>query len=310
MELRRRTSKFKYKSRGQGAASQQDFECAARILQTLAGFSFTEQALMDCFATDIIDAVGRLEEVRVDADELEVVIDLMEQIAEGGRMPVAACNKASEIGRELLLHGFLHDRPAHHRAGCVETIEVAAGGLVEVAIGLLRCGRSDDTLSQVRGAGGCRLDQRNQLKSNGRSKQVVLMRIERALNLLPGGNLLRLAGCEEASEMREALAGVQNEALMHLMGQRLPAVNESRGVTTEVRGHFLICHLGQNSLQLREAPGSGKLCDGMAELAARRIGLGLAKKLLFEIGNGDRHGTGHRDWCLWQLRLRRMWHCL
>ncbi len=159
-------------------ALKQNFERAPSVLQALAGFRFAEQALMNCFAAHIIDAVGGLEKGRVDADELEVVIDLVQQIAEGGRGTITARYKAGKIGRKFLLHGFLHDGPAHYRAGSVETIEVTAGGFVEITVGFFRRGRSDNALAQMRGARGCGLNERNQLKGDSRAEQVVLVRIE------------------------------------------------------------------------------------------------------------------------------------
>ena len=83
--------------------------------------------------------------------------------------------------------------------------------------------------------------------------------------------------------MREALTGMLDESLMHLMRQGLPADDEARGVTAEVRGHLQICGFWQDVLQLDETASAGKLCNRVTELAAGGIGLGLAEKLRLKL---------------------------
>ena len=51
----------------------------ASVLQALAGFVFTEQALMDSFSAGIVDAVGGTEECGIDAGELEPTSSVFER---------------------------------------------------------------------------------------------------------------------------------------------------------------------------------------------------------------------------------------
>src|ERR1700744_6463416 len=109
-------------------ALKQNFKRAAGVLQALAGFGFAEQTLMHGLASEVIDSVCGLQEGGVNAGELKVIVDLMEQVAKRWRMPVAASDKARQIGRKLLLDGFFHNRAAHDSACRVQAKEVAARG--------------------------------------------------------------------------------------------------------------------------------------------------------------------------------------
>lgn len=120
--------------------------------EALAGFVFREQAVMDGAFAGVVDLVGDAGEVGVDPGEFEVVIDLVEQVAQGGGVAVAGADHAGDLRRELLLDSFFEDGAAHDGTGGEEAVEVAAGGFVEVAIGFFCAGRGDDALAELSGA--------------------------------------------------------------------------------------------------------------------------------------------------------------
>src|ERR1700743_1553526 len=101
--------------------------------------------------------------------------------------------------------------------------------------------------------------------------------------------------------MCEALARVLDEALMHFMSERLPSGNEARRVTAEVCGHLLIGRLGENVFQLREAACAGELRYGMAELAARSVGLRLPEQLGLQIWDRDGQDQPSRQLRFWRM---------
>ena len=126
--------------------------------------------------------------VRIDAGEKQIVVHLVEKVAQGGGVAIAGADQAGERGGELLLDGLFEHRTAHDGAGGKETKEIAARGLVEIAVGLLGAGRGHNAFAQVGGAEDGRLDQLQQLQGKGGAQQIVLLAVEGALNLLPGGS--------------------------------------------------------------------------------------------------------------------------
>ena len=106
-------------------------------MQAAAGFVFGEKTLMDGFAADVVDQVGHTGKVGIEARHLQIVVYLVEEIAEGGGIAVAGANLAGERRGELLLDGLLKNRAAQDGAGSEEAKEIAAGGFVEITIGLL-----------------------------------------------------------------------------------------------------------------------------------------------------------------------------
>lgn len=62
---------------------------------------------MDGLAAHIVDLVGHAGEVGIEAGQLQIVVDLVEEIAEGGGFAVAGADLLRERGGQLLLDGFL-----------------------------------------------------------------------------------------------------------------------------------------------------------------------------------------------------------
>ena len=145
--------------------------------EALAGFVFREQAVMDGAFAGVVDLVGDAGEVGVDPGEFEVVIDLVEQVAQGGGVAVAGADHAGELRRELLLDSFFKDGAAHDGAGGVvdnfrkdaaELMDaVGAGelgdGIAEAAAGRIGGGHGKELLLEmgdVDGHGTVRLGNR------------------------------------------------------------------------------------------------------------------------------------------------------
>jgi len=103
-----------------------------------------------CFLSRIVDLIGDVGKVAVDPRHLQIVVHLVEQVPQGGRVAVAGPHQPRQRLRELLLDRLFQHRPAHHGAGREETEEVTAGCLIQVSICILRAGRSHDTFAQMR----------------------------------------------------------------------------------------------------------------------------------------------------------------
>jgi len=155
-------------------------------LEALAGFVFSEKAVVDGAFACVVDLVGDAGKIGIDAGEFQVVVDLVEQIAEGGGVAIAGSDEARELWGQLLFDGFFKDRAAHDGTGGEEAVEVAACGFVEVAIGFFRGGRGYDALAELGGARNGGLDEFKQLEGEGGAEQVVLLSIEGVLDFLPG----------------------------------------------------------------------------------------------------------------------------
>jgi len=206
-------------------ALEQHLQGLAGVLQAGAGLIFREQTLMDSFFADVVDLVGEAGKAGVDARGLEVVVDFVEQVAEGCGVAVAGSDEVAEAVGEFLLDGFLEDRAAHDSAGGEEREEVAAGGFVEIAVGILRGGLGYDALAEVCGAGYCRLDEVKELGGEGGADEVVLAGIEGSLDGFPGWGEA-IVGLLQAGEGGEPLAGVLDESLLHFKGELIPFVRE------------------------------------------------------------------------------------
>ena len=274
-------------ARCRALALQQELEGVAGGLETLAGFVFREQAVVDGAFACVVDLVGDAGEIGIDAGEFQVVVDLLKQVAQGGGVAIAGADEARELRRQLLLDGFFKDRAAHDGAGGEEAVEVTACGFVEVAVGIFRGGRRDYALAELGGARNGRLDELKKFESKGGAEQVVLLGIECALNFLPGrgGGACLL----EAGERCEALACMLNKALTHIEGEFAPVGDEGGGVLAVARAQLLIDDGGKDAAQFGESLGAGELCDGVAEIATG--GRGLREELLLEMDNVDGHGV-------------------
>lgn len=256
-------------------------------LEALAGFVFREQAVVDGAFACVVDLVGDAGEIGIDAGEFQVVVDLVKKVAEGGGVAIAGANEARDLRRQLLFDGFFKDRAAHDSAGGKEAVEVTARGFVEIAVGFFRGGRGDDALAELRGARNGRLDELKKLEGKSGAEQIVLLSIEGVLDFLPGrGGGARLL---EAGERGEALAGVLDESLTHLVGELAPIGDEGGGILAVASAQLLIDDGGKDAAQFGESVGAGELGDGLAEIAARSGG--LREELLLEMGNVDGHGV-------------------
>ena len=100
-------------------------------LEALAGFVFGEKATVDGSFARVIHLVGDAWKAGIDAGELQVVVDLVEEVAEGGGIAIASADEAGQLRREFLLDCFFEDGAAHDGACSEEAVEVAAGGFVE-----------------------------------------------------------------------------------------------------------------------------------------------------------------------------------
>jgi len=270
--------------------AQEELEGLAGALEAGAGFVFGEQALVDGSLAGFIDQVGNAGEAGVDRGQLEVVVDLVEQVAKGGGVAVAGAEEAAEVWWELLLYRFFEDGAAHDGAGRVEAEEVTAGGLVEVAVGFFRAGSGNDAFAQMGGALYGRLDEFEEFDGEGGAEKVVLLGVEGTLDLLPLGG--RAGGGLEASERGQALSGMVDKALMHFGGKHTPASNESRGSLPIAGPKFVIDDGGKCFAKLAEAAGAGELGDGPAEFAAWGVFGGHLHELVFEALDVDGHCGG------------------
>ena len=106
-------------------------------MQAAAGFVFGEKALVYGFAADVVDQVGHAGKVRIEAGQLQIVVYLMEEVAEGGGVTVTGTNLPGERFGELLFDGLLKNRTAQDGASGEEAEEIAAGGFVEITVCLL-----------------------------------------------------------------------------------------------------------------------------------------------------------------------------
>lgn len=254
-------------------------------LEALSGLFFREQAVVDSVFAGVVDAVGDGKKGGIDPGELKVVVDLMEEIAESGSVAVAGTDEAGELRGEFLLDGFFEDGAAHDGAGGEEAVEEAAGGFVEVAIGFFRGGCGDGALAQPGGALDGGLDKMEQLEDKGGAKELVLLGVECALNGLPCG---RRCVCRlEAGERGKPLARMLDKALSHFVGEAAPVGDERSGVVSIACAEFAVDDGREDAAELREAVGAGELGDGVAEVAAGRVG---GEELLLELGDADGHG--------------------
>lgn len=51
---------------------------------------------MDGFTADVVDQVGDAGKVRIEAGHLQIVVDLVQEVAEGGGVAVAGANPSGE----------------------------------------------------------------------------------------------------------------------------------------------------------------------------------------------------------------------
>jgi len=120
-----------------GSASEQQLQGLARILQAVPRFIFRQQPPMNRLSPDVVHLVGDTRKPRIEACELKVVVDLVQQIPQRCSIAVAGKNQAGKTRGQLLPDGLFQNRPAHHGAGGKKPKEIAARGFIEIAIGLL-----------------------------------------------------------------------------------------------------------------------------------------------------------------------------
>jgi sulfofructose kinase len=200
---------------------EQHLQGFAGVLQAAAGFVFREQALVDGFFADVVDLVGEAGKVGSNAGGEQVVVDLVQQVAQRGGVAVAGADELMQALGQLLLDGFFEHGAAHDGAGGEEGEEVAAGSFVEIAVGFFRRGGGDDAFAQVGGAGYGGLDEVEKFGGHGGAEQVVLAGVEGTLDGFPGRGEA-VAGLLQAGERGEALAGVLDEALAASRGRGAP----------------------------------------------------------------------------------------
>lgn len=271
--------------------SEEELEGVAGAFEAVARFVFRNQAVVDGAFAGVVDAIGEVGKIRIDAGELKVVVDLVEEIAEGGSAAVAGSDEALELRRELLLDGFFEDGAAHDRTGGEEAIEVAAGGFVKVAVGLFGAGRSDHAFAEFGSAVDGGFDEIEELEDEGGAQKVVLLGVEGALDGLPSQcGRGALAGLK-ADERGEALARVLNEPVTHLMGELTPVGDEGVGVLAIASAQLGEDDPREDAAEAIEAVGACELGDGFAEFAARCFIGGLGEELLLELGDVDGHGA-------------------
>jgi len=265
--------------------AQQKLQRVAGRLETKASLFFSEQSLVYGALACIVDPVGNAGKAGIDAGEMEIVIDLVKQIAEGRSIAVPRANETPELRRQLLPDGFFEYGAAEARAGGEEAIEVTARGFIEVAVGFVGAGRGNNALAQLNGAGDGGLDKLQEFEGEGRAEEIILLPIEGALNRLP--NRRGSAGALDTGERGKALTRVLDEAVTHLEGKLTPSGDECGGVGGEAGVEFAVDHRRKNGAQFSEAPAMGKLSDSFAELAARRNARRQGEQLLLELGNGQ-----------------------
>jgi len=120
------------------------------------------------------------------------------------------------------------------------------------------------------GAGHRGLDDIEEFEGQRRSEQIVLLRIERVLDLLPDGSLRAIAGLK-TGKGREAPAGVLDEPLAHVLCDLAPAGDEGRRIRFVLGAEFLVHDAGENVAELRQASCPGQFGNRVAELTARCV---------------------------------------
>ena len=230
-------------------------EGLACVFEALAGFVFGKEALVYGALACVVDQVGNARKAGVDAGELQVVVDLVEEIAERGGVAIARADEARELRRELLLKGFLEHGAAQAGAGGEEAVEVAAGGFVEIAVGFFRTGSGDNARAQRGGALHSGLNKLENLKDKSCAEEIVLLRIKSGLNGLPCGGSGRRRGRLQACERGEPLAGMQKKTLAHFSGEPAPVGNEGGRIFATAQAELVVNDIGQNAAQLLKAAG-------------------------------------------------------
>jgi hypothetical protein len=227
---------------------------------------------MDGASAGVVELVGNAREVGIDAGELEIVIDLMEQVADGGRVAIAIADEAAESWGQLLLDRFLEDWAAHDGAWGVEAEEVESSGFAG-------CGSGDDTFTKVSSTLHGGLHELKEFDGESSAEKIVLLSVEGALNLLLCGG--EVGGGLETGERGEALADVMDEATMHLSRKPLPSGDKGRWILMVAGAEFVVDDAGKSIAKLGEAAGAGQLGDGLAEFAAGSLGGGHLHELFF-----------------------------
>src|ERR1039458_4832221 len=96
---------------------------------------------MDSLLAGVVSLVGYTGKVGIDASQDQVVVDFVEQVAEGGGVAAAGADQAGERGGQFLFDGLFKHRSAHHGAGSEETQEVATRRLIQTTVGFFGAGR-------------------------------------------------------------------------------------------------------------------------------------------------------------------------
>ena len=78
----------------------------------------------------------------IDAGQLQVVIHLVQQVAQRRRIAVAVRTCRAKPRRQLLLDRLLKHRTAHHGASRKQPKKIAASRLVQISVRFFRAGRT------------------------------------------------------------------------------------------------------------------------------------------------------------------------
>lgn len=145
------------------------------------------------------------------------------------------------------------------------------------------------------GAGNRGLNDVDEFEGQRSSQQVVFLRIERVLDLLPGRSLGTICRMLKTGKGGEAAAGVLDESLAHVLCNLAPAGDEGHGIGFVAGAEFLVDNGGENVAQLRQAPRPGKFGNRVAEFTPGCVAGRRGEKLLFKLSDIDGHARDFLD---------------
>jgi len=100
-----------------------------------------------------------------------------------------------------------------------------------------------------------------------------------------------VAGLLQAGEGGEALAGVLDEALLHLEGKAFPFGGKANRINPIAVPQLFVDDAGKDGLEVGEAAGAGQLGDGGGKLAARGVFIGHLQEQFAQPVDLDGHGA-------------------
>ena len=134
-----------------------------------------------------------------------------------------------------------------------------------------------------------RLYQFQQLQRNRRPQQVVLLSIDRTLNLLPSWGVRTTAELLQPGESSQPLPCMLHKPQPHLLRQHMPTRHKRRGVLLVPRPELLVHNSRQHVTQLRKPPCRRQFRDCLAKLAPWRTFCGHLHQLAFQPTHIDSH---------------------